>query len=396
MGYNRWSGRRTERGAVALLVAASLLLLMGVTAIAIDGGNLQTIRADAQGASDHGALAAAWASCHGSNPVSAGRSAAADNGYVHDGSSVVVDVTPEGGPHTYRVTIHTESDATFARAIGSSQLAVEATALAMCETSGGDGYTIFAGSDSCPNDKPGIDWSGSNTQIEGNVHSNSSIRVGGSGNMVNGKGTYRTAYLMSGAITWDPALDNPKQVFDVLAWPVDYDIEDYRPGGAAAIAAGSDYYDFGSDKIDLNGTVADGIYYTTNDIVLSASVNATVTLVTDPTPGSGKGLIELTGSNQVLKPYSEDLLAFSTYQKNPDPLHIDNCDSPAVKMSGSDTEWNGTVFAPGGQIEMSGSSNTSTLKGRLIGWTVRLNGSSLVTAPDASLLVGTTRLALLE
>lgn len=365
--------------------------------MAIDAGNLQTIRADAQGASDHGALAAAWASCHGNNPVVAGRAAAADNGYVHNGSTVVVDVSPEGEAHSYRVTIHTETNATFARAIGSTQLAVEASALAQCQTSGEDGYTIFAGSDSCPNDKPGIDWSGSNTQIVGDVHSNSSIRVGGSGNTVDGEGTYRTAYQVPGDITWDPALNNPTQVFDVLPWPVDFEIEDYRPGGAAAMAAGSSYYDFGTDKIDLSGTVADGIYYTTNDIVLSGSgVNASVTLVTDANPGSGKGIIELTGSNQVLQPYVDNLLVFSTFQKNSDLLHIDNCDSPAVKMSGSDTEWNGTVYAPGGQIEMSGSSNTSTLKGRLIGWTVKLNGSALVTAPDASLLVGSTTLALLD
>lgn len=58
------------------------------------------------------------------------------------------------------------------------------------------------------------------------------------------------------------------------------------------------------------------------------------------------------------------------------------------RQSGSDSEWNGIVWAPGGLIEMSGSMNETTLEGTLIGWAVRLNGSNLTIAYQADLFEG--------
>ena len=59
---NRHPGhpRHSERGAVAILVALSLITLFGFAALAIDMGRFRVVSAELQNASDSGALAAAW------------------------------------------------------------------------------------------------------------------------------------------------------------------------------------------------------------------------------------------------------------------------------------------------------------------------------------------------
>lgn len=52
--------RRSERGAVAILVALSLITLFGFAALAIDMGRFRVASAELQNASDSGALAGAW------------------------------------------------------------------------------------------------------------------------------------------------------------------------------------------------------------------------------------------------------------------------------------------------------------------------------------------------
>src|SRR5215469_3257412 len=56
---NAWQRRKGERGQTILLVAASLVTLLGMAALAIDVVTLYIARAEAQRAADAGALAGA-------------------------------------------------------------------------------------------------------------------------------------------------------------------------------------------------------------------------------------------------------------------------------------------------------------------------------------------------
>ena len=393
----------SQRGSAGLIVAASLMVLIGVAALAIDGGNLYKHRSDAQNAADNSALAAAWESCQGGgDPVAAGLSVAAANGFDNNGVTDTVSITQDG--QEWVAVIEVSFNGTFSKTLGAGDLGTEARASAECEPGGGGDYALFAGSDGCNN---AIDWSGSTTTVTGNLRSNNDIKISGSVNVVSGEGSYRTT--IDGApdkITWNPSTNNPTIDPNILPYPVSYDIADYQQGGSLAVKATYQgvYHYAGTQKIDKNwletnalwddltNTLTPGLYYTSNDIDLSMSqINATeVTFVT-----SG-GIISFSGSSHNLSPWDEKgLLAFSDYQKQSPQSHSANCSVAGIKMSGSTQNWAGIIYAPRSLIEMSGSANT-TLNGSLIGWGIQLSGSTVSIAANQNYGGGPPKVRLWE
>ena len=101
-----------RRGIVAVLVAVCLAALVGVAALALDGGTLLDNRRRVQGAADAAALAAATQlfknftsisatnTDPGGNGVSSAKAVAASNGYNNDGTTsvVTVNIPPKSGP----------------------------------------------------------------------------------------------------------------------------------------------------------------------------------------------------------------------------------------------------------------------------------------------------------
>ena len=178
----------------------------------------------------------------------------------------------------------------------------------------------------------------------------------------------------------------PQQVGTASA-PVTFSLVDYAPGGSAATiaATASEYYyvggDIDGDYILANG---DGLYYATGNINLDKTVTAAVTLVAE-------GFIEVSGSNQILTHYIDGLLAYGAQPYT----GIDQCDKFVVSMGGSDNDWTGIIYGPEGLIEMNGSSST-TLTGSLIGFSVRLDGSSLTIIADPDLVPGAPYVRLTE
>src|SRR5262245_13031661 len=117
----RRNDRQRRRGAVAILVALLLTGLLGVLAIALEGGLMADNRRRAQAAADAAALAAAtmlyenYPAIEASNflnydPNGAANTAAlasaATNGFSNDGttSTVTVNIPPKSGPFTGKVS----------------------------------------------------------------------------------------------------------------------------------------------------------------------------------------------------------------------------------------------------------------------------------------------------
>jgi hypothetical protein len=403
---NRW---RDEDGAVLILMNLALMVLLGFAALVLDLGNARQQRLGAQTAADAAALAAVQELTGVPDLLAAqavARSYVTANGF--DGSVAEVNVPPTSGDHAglptcIEVKPAKDVPATFGRVFGVDSLSVRARAVACAGSEGGAGQAIFAGSTTCQN---AIDWSGSTTQVNGGVHTNHDLHVGGSTNVVNGQAAYLSSLdAPPDKITFNPAASNPSQLANPQPYPVRFDIGAYAPSGARASLALSQgtYHDAGNDKIDMGWltsrglwndatkTLAPGLYYTTNDIDLSASsINGNgVTFVS-------AGQISLSGSEHILTPWDPDgLLAFSNHQKDSDPYSAANCVSPGVKLSGSTHSWAGIVYAPRSEIEMSGSSNT-TFNGALVGWTVKLNGSGLNINYDKRLSSESSTISLTE
>jgi Flp pilus assembly protein TadG len=105
---------KRRRGIVAVLVAVSLMALLGIAALALDGGLLMDNRRRVQAAADSAALAAATQLFSNFPAIAAGNadpggqaassalSVAASNGYANDGSTsvVTVNIPPKTGPFT--------------------------------------------------------------------------------------------------------------------------------------------------------------------------------------------------------------------------------------------------------------------------------------------------------
>jgi Flp pilus assembly protein TadG len=370
---------RDDEGAAAVVVAVTLMVLMGMTAVAVDGGRLFVERSSVQNAADHAALAAAWDFCADEDEAAAeaaGLTSAASNGMDAASTTVAVEIERVPDTDNWQATVASQIEAPFGAVVGKDTMATSGTAIAGCEP-GTDpiegtetttvttehGYAIFAGG-SCSSKT--IDGSGSTLTINGDIHSNKDIDWGGSGNVVNGDGTYvTTATMDTSKISWNPSEDNPTRVAGTISYSdiVSYEFADYAPGGDIAGSLPSNrYHAKTSGDWDLkNSNIETGVYYTPNNIKIGdSSLTAQVTLVAG-------GKIEMSGSNVNLTPYHGDLLAYSNSNAG--------CGSLGISMGGSTNTWKGTVYAPGAMIEYSGSTNSS-VTGSLIGLHVRLNGSS--------------------
>lgn len=367
--------RHRERGGIAVLTAIILVATFGFAAIAADGGLLYKDRSDDQNAADHAALAAAWAWCHGEDPIAAAHQAAADNGYNDDGATNDVKVANHGDGRI-EVEIFLVRDPSFAGSIGDDALETRAWTVAKCtlgETRGSDGGAVFAHSETCPKS---VDNSGSNNIITGGVHSNHRIDFAGSNNSVAGPTTYVTSLHLGGSGN----VFNPSPVRTGVRpdpFAALFAKDKYFTGASAQAAqAAGRFYSAGSTKIDagwlisrgyLNsstGRLQDGLYVTTNDIDISyGNLTGDVTFV------SANGFLKISGSDQNLTPFDPDGLLAASHKDTP-------CGTSAVSVSGSDSNWLGALYAPKAVVELSGSTNND-FWGALVGDEVRLNGSNL-------------------
>jgi Flp pilus assembly protein TadG len=369
---------KQEDGAVAVIVTISLIVLMGIAALAVDAGRGYIERSNAQNAADHAALSAAWAECQDKTPAqaeAAGRQAAARNGY--SGSSV--KLTRSGKKWT--ADIDSQVQTTFGRVLGSDRLDVGARAVGECEpgTTEGNPYALYASGSACASAKT-IEWSGNETEIYGDVHSDGSIDVSGNDNIVEGLGTYVTAFpgnkvLNPDHVKWDPSDNNPTQIASPKGtWPVPYDIEHYKPGGLYDQDPTVAYFDFGSDKIE--GTtlcskgycespnrLKPGIYHTSGEIIMKASgMQGNVTMVT-----SGNKHIEFEEQN--LTPYHNDLLAFSNWHA----AGTGGCGNEGIRVKNSNKKLFGVLFAPGSGVQWDGFN--SELEGSVVALRIKINGN---------------------
>lgn len=171
---------------------------------------------------------------------------------------------------------------------------------------------------------------------------------------------------------------NPYQVSESQPNPLElqYPIEDFRPGGTQAVAAGSNYYSLtgscSKSAVDnffashMSGGVMDtGLYYTTCDIEMKQwdGISGTVTFVTE---GSIK---VVSNDNQTLMPYVDNLLMYANGGG-------DSCSSKTIQYSGSNNQWTGILYAPHGEVKFSASFNGSRINGCIVAYDIKFSGSN--------------------
>jgi hypothetical protein len=383
-----------ERGAAAILVAISLLVLVGFAALALDGGLGFDERRGTQNAADSAALAAAWESCNprvagAPDPAGSALAVAAQNGYDDTDPEVVVTVN-QLDTTEYEVLIQQVNDTTFAGpGVGADSLTVVSRSVAICDQEKFlGGYAIFAGAEECATGGAvELDLSGSTQTVNGGIFSNGDLKITGSDAAVTGPVEYRGNLNAN-----DPdVLAVADQYFgSPLDYPLVLEIAEFRPGGPRQAANPGSYFNAAPGASIDNGWMVSnghatgnnsnivitqsGIYYsphTGNKAInlkgVSAAPGVMVTFVAE-------GQIEvigdasMTGYAPIAPGGSEPLLLFSNAGSPP------ACNVNAIQFSGSGITWTGLMFAPNGEVQMSSSSNVAVL-GSIIAYTVDISGS---------------------
>jgi hypothetical protein len=479
-------------GQAIILVAVSMIALLAIVGLAIDGGRLLLLKRDSQNANDAAVLAATFALCTGgteSQILNAGLTSASANGFTNgeENTTVTIDPDPAGldedicSECTVEVVITREIDPYFIQLVYQGQLEVTTRAVGSCIPnsvpieidSDGDGIpdseepqlaAFWGGALPGECEQPAVDLAGSDMIIKGNLHSNSELDMNpnnqagdvdcdnlpdplGSGAFTFGTITYGTDAdnfqdSKSANCDWDQApgedpepvvcgadcltnnndgVDNDNDAEQVdpytdadgdILWPVDYDIEDYRPAGSIATDLNDDadpaldqyfYFDPTIDSTDpavtgntcgkndkaqvtdipstfwdggtVGGTLLGGVYYSKChwDIDGDDVTDGTATFVAE-------GKISV-NHEMDLTAFHDDLLFFANGPApNDDTVFPDNgpsCTNDGIHISSSDSNFTGIIFGPNGNVQFSASSNNASLFGCIIGYTTKNSSSGL-------------------
>lgn len=220
-----------------------------------------------------------------------------------------------------------------------------------------DNLAIVALREGCGATDAALTWSGSNSSIDGAIHSNNGLKISGSNNTVTSAVTSGCAADVSGqsnalgtGATQTEPVSSPLDIH-----PADFTCDFQPPEGN--LDQPGPWWEGGASQ---SGRLLDGVYCTEGRLKLASSgVSGTVTLVaTGP-----NAELALSGSNFDLRPHNSNMLAYS-----------EGITDDAIRISGSGGRWQGTVYAPNGEVSLSGSGGESP-GGLIIGNTVTLSGS---------------------
>ncbi len=188
-----------------------------------------------------------------------------------------------------------------------------------------------------------FDWTGAQHVLHGAVHSNSDIRLSGAQNLIDGPLHYVTSFSNSGSQNSFTFV--PRQV-TAQPLPTLLQLDDYKPNGPVAKAVGANYLDQTAEctskktwhRTPKDMPLAAGVYYIPCDVQINGDApSGNVTLVST-------GAIQIDGAKGNFTPFYQGL-QFASAQSG-----------DAIKLSGSNTQVGGLVFAPKGTVTASGSS----------------------------------------
>jgi hypothetical protein len=378
---SRVRNRLRERGQSLAIVAVVLPAIVGLLALGLDATYLFVQHRLMQGAADLSALAGARSlPGDAAGADTRARTVATANGYP---SGVTVTTPYSGDTSRIQVQISVAVRPFFLPALGVQTVDVTVLAVARSIQMLGAQYAIFAGEVNCGTDsEKSILWSGSKVKVTGSVVSNGGATVSGSNNSVTGATHYYCPNRFYNTGSGNTYVPTPVRDVQSTAWPFTFAAASFP---CTYSRAGT--FDLSSDGVWwVGGTKASkqlrpGVYCATGGggiIKLSDSgITGTVTFVAGYQ-------VEISGSNFTLNPYSQGVLAFA--QGNLDT---------ALKLSGSGGAWTGILYAPNGQVELSGSSNL-TIVGGIVAGRVKIGGSDITIQAGASQSSGPAQLQLVE
>lgn len=423
--------QNSERGQAIVLIVLAMIVLLGFTALAVDGSMVYSDRRMVQNAADASALAGGataaqelenmgitadnWTAvaqyCDGNvaAAAAAGRSAAANRALDNDfnipentitegigGVEAVCGLEPHtaplvgGGTTTLytekymdiRTQITNKTDTAFAQVLFPDGLTNTVTAVTRVRPRQtlAYGYAILAlNPNPCKGNVYGIIYNGlggnSNnlTVTNGGVFSNGCMVVNGNPNITVQNAGVWYFYTENNAdlddIVFDPSNYSAQQIVDNNAFRVPASAYDITPPDCSGHEVSSSYI---INYYRNNGTpLPAGLYCVTDNLRINAGDRVEgygVTIVLyRELRVNGGATVRLTAPTRNYTGPAIPGLLIYAPKTNAGPIIING---------GSDHQYVGTILAPGARITFNGDAMTEAFHSQIIGWDVTIGGSS--------------------
>lgn len=388
--------KKYERGQAMIIIVFSLIGLLGMSALAIDGGNAFVDRRRAESAASATALTAAITRIEGGNWRSAALATAMTNGYDNNGitNTVELNTPPTSGPYIenaeyIEVIITSYVDAYFGPVIGVPQIVNRVTSISQSKPAVlgpmFDGYALVSLAPHSKCDRSKSFW----------IHEEATISLEGGGVFVNsdnpdcafiqmGNGSVRINdespfTVVGGAQVQKPKLITPYPM-QTGAVPMAYPPAFQMPKvGCGAKKATVDLYsgtmtpgNWGGEDFPPEGVhnLESGIYCIGSDFVLEGGErlngNGVVLLIEH-------GAVKIRGGAeiQLSAPKGGTLDGLLIY------MPIENKNIMALNGN-ANSNFTGTILAPGADVRINGLDSETGFHSQIIGYTIEVDGQNNV------------------
>lgn len=377
---------KNETGAVAVVVALFMVVLIGFTSLAVDYGYWASQKRELQNTADAAALAAASKLDGKASALSAAAgeagSSAKDNGL--ETPVPVVAFSPLDNYRQVSVSVNRTVDTFFSQVLtGKTTQTISATAVASASSIfGGYDYALFGGS---IDEGYSVDVNGNNNNIDGDVHSNSDIEI------------LHTDFTSGSEVTM--AGDDAKGVSGVIPAAVrDMPTLDSLISYAKTLTLTS------TDMASIQSTLdkqkdlkISGSSFTLTDVGFDALVSyvrqKAIDAGQDPDADGVmvyiQGTVDMTASNgSITFPISfisSGDLTFHGSDVASDPSCPVLLSSEGdVTFEGGTVNFAGTIFAPDGTVHLNGNGGEKNITGRILGDVIEVKGGNMNISYDGS------------
>ncbi len=380
-----------EKGQALVLIVVSLIGLLGMTALAVDGGYAYAQKRVVQNAADTAALGGALARIRGEDWVRVTYKIAATNGYKNDGINNVVKVysPPKSGVYAgdinyIQVQITSQTPTYFAKILGIKQIPVFGEAVTrtkrpeITQILQGNAVISLAPTSDCESHRS-FDISGESTlDIKGGgvfVNSNNptcALTTWGNGSIRLEEN--KTISVVGGAAIKKPQLLTPyppQTSAAPITYPPPFILPKINCNKEALISADGTSMspgDWGADVFPPEGVTGlqPGAYCLGGDFIVNGALegHGVVILVS-------KGMVHLGGTIKLSAPNNKQ------NKNNGLLLYVPLENHHIVSLNGDNgSSYKGTILAPGSQIRLKGNDSSFGFHSQIIGYTIMSDGLS--------------------
>ncbi len=385
-----------EHGQALILIVFAIIGLVGITALAIDGGNAFAERRKAQNAADTAALSGALARINSESWVQTTYAVAAQNGYNNDATTNAVQVysPPISGPYKgdieyvqVIITVHTKTY--FASVVGMPQItntveAVSRTKMPVYEPMvSGAAIVSLAPASDCDNHRSfwiegeaTLSITGGDVFINSNnptcaliENGNGSIRINDSHKIaIVGGATIQKPKLFTPypPVTGAPPISSPPPFFMPKVICPNKMAEITEDGHT--MSPGNWDGTFPPPGVNM---LQKGMYCLNDDFIVAANQqltgdNVVIKMEHGKLRFSGNAQVNLSAPNG-----KGELAGLLIYQppENTNPMNLNG---------NEESSFRGAILAPGAQIRINGNDSKTGFHSQIIGYTIYVNGQSNV------------------